>query len=173
MNYYEPFSNFEIIAKKSYIKDRADGGKFTIVTIKAPTGEKYSGTAIINPEDIDYFRPLTGYRIAENRAYIKYLKERVKKLAWHKYILNYLLTKDNAFKTGTVYSNREQRDINHKVIELSKEIKEGKKKILSGYKLIDSIINERWKVIDKIEARAEKNQKRQEIVDAIRAGQNS
>ena len=35
------------------------------------------------------------------------------------------------------------------------------------------MIDERWKVIDKIEARAEKNQKRQEIVDAIRAGQNS
>jgi len=61
----------------------------------------------------------------------------------------------------------------HKVIELSKEIKDIKKKILDRYKLIDSIIDERWKVIDKIEARAEKNQKRQELVDAIRAGQNS
>jgi hypothetical protein len=56
---------------------------------------------------------------------------------------------------------------------MSKEIKDIKKKILNTYKLIDDIVAERWKVIDKIEARAEKNQKRQEIVDAIRAGQNS
>ena len=172
MNYYEPFSNFEVIANKSYIKDRADGGKFTIVTIKAPTGEKYSGTAIIKPEDIDYFRPLTGYRIAENRAYIKYLKDRLTKIKYHKWLLNYLQVKDTA-KSGSVYSNREQRDMNHKVIEMSKEVKDIKRRILETYRLINTMINERWKVIDKIEARAEKNQKRQEIVDAIRAGQNS
>ena len=172
MNYYEPFANFEVIANKSYIKDRADGGKFTIVTIKAPTGEKYSGTAIINPEDMDHFRPLTGYRIAENRAYIKYLKDRLMKIKYHKWVLNYLQVKDTA-KSGSVYSNREQRDINHKIIEMSKEIKDIKRKILNTYKLIDDIVAERWKVIDKIEARAEKNQKRQELVDAIRAGQNS
>ena len=56
---------------------------------------------------------------------------------------------------------------------MSKEIKDIKIRILETYRLINTMIDERWKVIDKIEARAEKNQKRQEIVDAIRAGQNS
>lgn len=172
MTYYEPFMNFEPVAKKCYIMENKDGSKFTKVTIQAPTGEKYVGQSFIKAEDTDYYRPLTGYKIAENRAYINYLKVRIKELKYHKNILFGILRKEDQ-KSNSVYSNREQRDMAHKVIELSKEIKDIKKKILERYKLIDSIIDERWKVIDKIEARAEKNQKRQELVDAIRAGQNS
>lgn len=169
MIYYEPFSNFKAIAQKSCIKDRADGGKFTVVVIETPTGERYKGTAIIKSEDMSHYRPLTGYKIAENRAYINYLKDRIKTLKASKA----LLTKTQSDKLISVYSNKEQRDIKHKIIELSKEINAGKKAIVNAYKLMDSIIEERWKVIDKIDQRAEKNKKRQELVDAIRAGQNS
>lgn len=170
MNYYEPFSNFEKVEGKCYIKDRKDGGKFTVVTIQAPTGEKYKGTALILPEDMNYYRPLTGYKIAENRAYISYLKLRVLRLRILKNDIECALLQN---KVSKGLSNRELRDMGHTVIELKKQIVIGQTSIKNAYKLMNSIIEERWKIDDKLKARAEKNQERQAIVDAIRAGQNS
>ena len=169
MNFYEPLNNFEIIANNTYVKELNNGDKITVVTIKAPDGKKYTGTAKIDFKDMKYFRYLTGYKIAETRAYIHYLKYTVKKLGYCKYSLKELISKHYSF----IYSNKEKRDTNHKIVEISKAIKEGKETITKTYKLMNMMIEERWKVVDKIDNRAEALQKRQDFIDAIRAGQNS
>lgn len=154
MDYFEGLNreNFSLVQKKTFDKVTTDEDKiyygYSQVCIQDKDGNKYTGRAYVRKEDAKYFSHITGYQIAEHRAYINYLKDRVYIIKDHIWYIEYLLSKN---KTIHIFDNKETRQLNHKLIEFKKAIKIGKQLITEAYRYIDKLAIDSWKVTDKIE----------------------
>lgn len=153
MNYFKGLSreNFPMVKKETYTKIFDKPNKYygyCQVVIKDENGTKYKGRAFIKKEDAKYYSSITGYKIADHRAYIAYLKSRVYQIQLSIYLLEGLLNTN--FSIGN-FDKNETRRLKHKMIELKKAKKDIKKKITEAYRYIDTIIAESWKVMDKVE----------------------
>lgn len=152
MNYIATLDrdNFPIYKRKTYIREGKEGDDFlyrTIVTLKGLDGVKYQGIADISREDTKYYSRLAGFQIAERRAYIAYIKNRIESLKFTKKMYQRML-KWEIFKNNL--SNNDIRRFKYKIGELNKGIKEARKILTFNYKKIDNIVNDVWAVKDKI-----------------------
>lgn len=151
MEYLKPYTteNFQLVKDKCYTRELKDGRKCTKVTIVGPNDKKYTGRAFVPVEDLEYFNHLTGYMIAEKRAYISYMKKTSKELFELRNSL-----RDIVKYNSTFYSNKELKEINHKITELSKAINIAKERIKMAYKLIDKQIETSYNTMKRINALA-------------------
>lgn len=149
--------NFPIYKRKTYIKEGKEEDSFayrTVVTLKGLDGVKYQGITDISKEDVKYYSSLAGFQIAERRAYIAYIKNRIESLKFTKKMYQRML-KWEVFK-GNLSSN-DRRRFKYKIGELNKGIKEARKILTFNYKKIDNIVSDVWAVKDKIARRFGQN----------------
>ena len=85
MNYIDGLTreNFPLCKRKTYIVEGKENDSFsykTVVTLKDSNGNKYRGETKISKADVKYYSKIAGFQIAERRAYLAYLKNRVESL---------------------------------------------------------------------------------------------
>ena len=159
MNYIEVLNrdNFPIVKRKTYTvegKEKDDFAYRTVVTIKSPEGIKCTGIAEVSKEDAKYYSKIAGFKIAERRAYIGYLKHRIQSMKFTQMMLRRFLKWD---VLGDNISNKEKRRYRFKISELSKAIKQARKSLTANYKKVDSIIADVWEVKEKINKKLGQN----------------
>ncbi len=149
--------NFEIYKRKTYLvvgKEEDSYAYRTIVTLRTSEGRKYRGESKITHEDAKYFSSIAGFQIAERRAYMEYLNERIYSMEYTKRYFNrclkWTMLSDNL-------SNKEIRRMKFKIGELRKAIKTARKALTANYKKIDTIVKDTWKAKDKINKRLGQN----------------
>lgn len=149
--------NFEIYKRKTYIVEGKEDDLFaykTVVTLRTPDGRKYRGESEISKEDVKYYSRLAGFQIAERRAYMAYLTNRIWSMECAKRHLNRFLKWSIL---GDNLSNKEIRRFKFKIGELRKAIKVARKALAANYKKIDTIVSDTWKAKDKINRKLGQN----------------
>ena len=116
------------------IIDSDFNGKFSTVTIQTKLGT-FTGSAALHPNDMIIVSKFVGWRIAEQRALIKYYKAQIKK---EKYIIQGI---NETILNGVPFDWQVRSEIRELINQHQNQMKDWENKIIEADKILMTIFD--------------------------------